>query len=189
MKPEIAKRLAELVEASSAVLAEPARKAFAKDAQRFARFHIVFNDLLFDYSKQRVTSEIMAGLVELAKSAGVEARRDAMFAGDIVNPTEKRAALHRQVARIQFWDWVGGRYSIWSSIGLPLAIAIGAENYLAFLRGAFEVDQHFLSTPIETNIPMLMGLLSIWNRNVLKHATQAIIAYDQRLSRFAAYLQ
>ena len=59
MKPEIAKRLAELVEASSAVLAEPARKAFAKDAQRFARFHIVFNDLLFDYSKQRVTSEII----------------------------------------------------------------------------------------------------------------------------------
>ena len=88
-----------------------------------------------------------------------------------------------------FWDWVGGRYSIWSSIGLPLAIAVGAENFLEFLHGGFEIDQHFQSAPIESNIPLLMGLLSVWNRNVLAHASQAVIPYDQRLSRFPAYLQ
>jgi len=88
-----------------------------------------------------------------------------------------------------FWDWVGGRYSIWSSIGLPLAIAVGADHYLEFLRGGFEIDEHFRTAPIEANIPLLMGLLSVWNRNVLGHASQAVIPYDQRLSRFPAYLQ
>ncbi len=88
-----------------------------------------------------------------------------------------------------FWDWVGGRYSIWSSIGLPLAISVGADNYLEFLHGGFDVDQHFLSAPVAANIPMLMGLLSVWNRNVLGHASQAVIPYDQRLGRFPAYLQ
>src|ERR1700722_14996806 len=88
-----------------------------------------------------------------------------------------------------FWDWVGGRYSIWSSIGLPLAIAIGPERFEEFLRGGYEVDCHFRDAPIVQNIPMLMGLLSVWNRNILGHASQAVIPYDQRLSRFPAYLQ
>jgi glucose-6-phosphate isomerase len=88
-----------------------------------------------------------------------------------------------------FWDWVGGRYSIWSSIGLPLVIAIGPEPFEEFLRGGYEIDQHFRDAPILQNIPMLMGLLSVWNRNILGHASQAVIPYDQRLSRFPAYLQ
>ena len=88
-----------------------------------------------------------------------------------------------------FWDWVGGRYSIWSSIGLPLAIAIGPEAFEDFLRGGYEIDQHFREAPIARNIPMLMGLLSVWNRDILGHASQAVIPYDQRLSRFPAYLQ
>jgi glucose-6-phosphate isomerase len=88
-----------------------------------------------------------------------------------------------------FWDWVGGRYSIWSSIGLPLAIAIGPERYEEFLHGGFEIDQHFRAAPILQNIPMLMGLLSVWNRDILGHASQAVIPYDQRLARFPAYLQ
>ncbi len=88
-----------------------------------------------------------------------------------------------------FWDWVGGRYSIWSSIGLPLAIAIGPEHYLEFLQGGYDVDRHFREAPLEKNIPALMGLLGVWNRDVLGCAAQAVIPYDQRLARFPAYLQ
>ena len=89
-----------------------------------------------------------------------------------------------------FWNWVGGRYSIWSSIGLPLAIAIGGANYLDFLQGGHDIDRHFRrGRTIAHNIPMLMGLLSVWNRNVLNRASQAVIPYDQRLARFPAYLQ
>jgi glucose-6-phosphate isomerase len=84
---------------------------------------------------------------------------------------------------------VGGRYSIWSAIGLPLAIAIGPERFEEFLRGGYEVDRHFRDAPILRNIPMLMGLLSVWNRDILGHASQAVIPYDQRMSRFPAYLQ
>ena len=346
MSSEVGKLLGELAALSSQVLSEPVSAAFAADPQRFARFHVMLDDLLFDYSKQRVTSEVVDKLLKLAKAAGVEAKRDAMFAGAIVNPTEKRAALHtalrdfsgrklvvegqdvpaevkavrdRMLAFAEdirngvlkgatgetftdvvnigiggsdlgpamaakalapfgrehmhahfvsnvdgadiadtlapldpartlfivssktfttqetmtnahsarawiedalgreavgahfaavstrldkvaefgiaaervfgFWDWVGGRYSIWSSIGLPLAIAVGAEHYLEFLHGGNDIDQHFQSAPIEANIPILMGLLSVWNRNVLGHASQAVIPYDQRLSRFPAYLQ
>ncbi len=88
-----------------------------------------------------------------------------------------------------FWDWVGGRYSLWSSIGLALAIAIGPDNFDAFLRGGEDVDAHFRSAPLRQNIPMLMGLLGVWHRNVLGRAAHAVIPYDQRLARFPAYLQ
>jgi glucose-6-phosphate isomerase len=346
MPSEVGKLLGELAALAPQVLSEPVGAAFAADPQRFARFHVILDDLLFDYSKQRITSEVVDKLKALAKAAGVEARRDAMFAGAIINSTEKRAVLHtalrdfsgrklivegqdvradvkavrdRMLAFAEdvrngvlkgatgetftdvvnigiggsdlgpamaakalapfglghlhahfvsnvdgadiadtvamldpartmfiissktfttqetmtnahsarawiedalgreavgahfaavstkldkvaefgiaservfgFWDWVGGRYSIWSSIGLPLAIAVGADHYLEFLRGGYEIDEHFRTAPIEANIPLLMGLLSVWNRNVLGHASQAVIPYDQRLSRFPAYLQ
>jgi glucose-6-phosphate isomerase len=88
-----------------------------------------------------------------------------------------------------FWDWVGGRYSIWSSIGLTLAIAVGPARFEEFLRGANDVDAHFREAPLESNIPALMGLLGVWCRDVWGHASQAVIPYDQRLARFPAYLQ
>ena len=88
-----------------------------------------------------------------------------------------------------FWDWVGGRYSIWSAIGLPLMIAIGPENFLRFLDGGHAMDRHFREAPVLENLPMLMGLLGVWHRNVCGHPSRAIIPYDQRLSRFPAYLQ
>ena len=89
-----------------------------------------------------------------------------------------------------FWDWVGGRYSIWSSIGLPLAIAIGPDAFLEFLaRRSRDRPRISATRRSQRNIPVLMGLLSVWNRNVLGHASQAVIPYDQRLSRFPAYLQ
>jgi glucose-6-phosphate isomerase len=88
-----------------------------------------------------------------------------------------------------FWDWVGGRYSIWSSIGLALVIAIGPENFDEFLRGGHEIDDHFENAPMQENIPVLMGLLGIWHRNVWGFGSHAVIPYDQRLARFPAYLQ
>ncbi len=346
MKQSVSEAFAALRSGRDAALAQPLSAAFDADPQRFANFHATLDDLLYDYSKQRVFADTMTHLLALAAWADVEAKRDAMFAGAVVNPTERRAALHtalrdldgapvmvegRDVApeiaaerarmlefaadvregRIRgalgqpftdvvnigiggsdlgpamatralspfgqpqlrshfvsnvdgadlydtlrgldatrtlfivssktfttqetmtnarsarawlaaavgeaavgdhfaavstniekvrefgidgdavfgFWDWVGGRYSVWSSIGLPLAIAIGPSHFEDFLRGGHEVDAHFCAAPARQNIPMLMGLLSVWNRNVLGYATQAVIPYDQRLGRFPAYLQ
>lgn len=88
-----------------------------------------------------------------------------------------------------FWDWVGGRYSIWSAIGLPLMIAIGKGNFAEFLAGGHAIDNHFRTAPFRQNIPMLLGLLGFYHRNVLGYPSRAILPYDQRLSRFPAYLQ
>ncbi len=88
-----------------------------------------------------------------------------------------------------FWDWVGGRYSIWSAIGLPLMIAIGPDNFGHFLDGAHAMDTHFRTAPTEKNLPMLLGLIGYYHRNALGYPTRAILPYDQRLSRFPAYLQ
>ena len=88
-----------------------------------------------------------------------------------------------------FWDWVGGRYSIWSAIGLPLMIAIGPEDFGRFLDGAHAMDRHFQTAPVRENLPMLLGLIGYYQRNVLGYPSRAILPYDQRLSRFPAYLQ
>jgi len=322
------------------------RELFAADPDRFETFTARAGDLLLDYSKNRIDEKAMAALFELARHAGVEERRDAMWAGEHINITEDRAVQHmalrymgdkpvvvdgkdvmpdvravlsamrafsdqvrdgtikgatgetftdvvnigiggsdlgpamvtlalapytRQDLRAHyvsnvdgahihdtlkgldpkrtmfivasktfttdetmtnaasarafianalgdaavsdhfaalstnlkacadfgiksdrifgFWDWVGGRYSVWSAIGLPVAIAVGFDNFEAFLRGAYEMDQHFLSTPLEQNLPVIMGMLGVWYRNAWGFATHAVLPYDQRLSRFAAYLQ
>lgn len=347
MVATIAEGLAALEAHRAALEATTTAALFASDPDRFARFHLRFDDLLFDFSKQRVTDETLRLLVELAEAAQFERRRAAFFAGEAVNVTENRAALHmalrnvtpgkamtvggkdvmpdvlavrdRMVAFAEgvrsgaiatangqrftdivnigiggsdlgpamaaralspfvaehlrlhfvsnvdgadladtlkrldvattlfvvcsktfttletmtnarsaravvarelgetavaahfcavstqldkiaefgiaedrvfgFWDWVGGRYSVWSAIGLSLMIGIGAENFHAFLAGGQDIDDHFMSAPLARNIPALMALIEIWNRNVLGFATQAIIPYDQRLARFPAYLQ
>ncbi len=319
---------------------------FAEDPKRFDDFHVELDDILFDFSKQRISRETLALLVDLARTAKLEERRAALFAGEIVNPTEGRPAMHmalrnlgtkpmfanghdvmpevvaeRQkllrfaedirngaiksangeaftdivnigiggsdlgpamaakamtpfiavhlnlhfVANVDgsdlgdllpklrlettlfivcsktfttletltnaaaarknlvaklgeaavaaqfcavstaldevaafgiapertfgFWDWVGGRYSIWSSIGLSLAIGIGAEKFEKFLLGGQDIDKHFCAAPLERNVPVLMALISIWSHNFWGYAAQAIIPYDQRLARFPAYLQ
>jgi glucose-6-phosphate isomerase len=319
---------------------------FQDDPARFSRLSLKFDDLLFDYSKHRITDTTLAHLLVLARAANFEDKRAALFAGDKVNNTEHRPALHMALrnfsgravmvdghdvmpdifatrdrlyafatkirdgalrgatgkvftdivnigiggsdlgpamaaralspfikpglrahfvsnvdgadmadtlapldlattlfiissktfttqetmanaatarARVAaalgveavgdhfaavstkldlvakfgirddrvfgFWDWVGGRYSIWSSIGLALAIAIGPENFDEFLRGGHEIDDHFESAPLHENIPVLMGLLGIWYRNVWGFGAHGVIPYDQRLARFPAYLQ
>ncbi len=88
-----------------------------------------------------------------------------------------------------FWDWVGGRYSVWSAIGLSLAIGIGAARFRAFLAGAAAMDRHFREAPLERNLPVLLALVGIWRRNAMGWPTVALIPYDQRLERFPAYVQ
>lgn len=103
---------------------------------------------------------------------------------------DKVAAFGIDASRVfGFWDWVGGRYSIWSAIGLPLMIAIGPDNFADFLAGGHAMDEHFRTAPFRQNLPMVLGALGVYHRNVLGYQTRAILPYDQRLSRFPAYLQ
>jgi len=322
------------------------RDLFAADPDRFDRFSIDLDGLLFDYSKNRITSETKSLLTDLARVADVEGWRDRMFSGERVNNTENRAVLHTalrnrsnilvevsgknvmpDVRRVldqmralsvsvrggiwkgatgetitdivnigiggsdlgpamacralaahgkdglschfvsnvdgadlenvlprlnpettlfivasktfttqetmlnaaaakgwltgalgddavakhfvavstnkekvrefgidtlnmfEIWDWVGGRYSIWSAIGLPLAILIGMNAFEDFLAGAEAMDAHFCETPLEENAPVLLALLGIWNNNFLGASAQAVLPYSEALARFPAYLQ
>jgi glucose-6-phosphate isomerase len=324
----------------------PMRAQFAIDPNRFRRYSASFGDMLLDYSKNRIDEDALAALFALARSADVEARRDAMWAGEHINTTEDRAVLHmalryqgdkpvivdgvdvmpavgetldrmrvfsdqvrdgtikgftgekftdivnigiggsdlgpamvtlalepytradlrlhyvsnvdgahiydtikrldpkttmfivasktfttdetmtnantargwiaeglgegavtdhfaalstnlaacdafgiRKDRIFGFWDWVGGRYSVWSAIGLPVALAVGFENFAAFLKGAAAMDEHFLATPLEKNLPAILAVLGVWYCNAWGFSTQAILPYDQRLSRLPAYLQ
>jgi glucose-6-phosphate isomerase len=91
--------------------------------------------------------------------------------------------------RFTLWDWVGGRYSVWSAIGLVAELTIGSERFEEFLKGASDIDKHFIQAPYERNLPVLMGLLGVWNRTFLNLPTLAVLPYDQRLARLPAYLQ
>lgn len=323
------------------------RDLFAADPKRFQRFSIHFGDLLFDYSKNRLTDKTLQLLLQLARESGLEARIEAMFRGARINVTENRAVLHialrnrsnrpilldgedvmpeinrvlakmrhftgevrsgrwkgftgksiRHVINIgiggsdlgpkmvvkalspythrnlrvrfvsnvdeadllenlrnldpettlfciasktfttqetmtnarsardwllqkvgnpaavanhfvaistnaekvaefgidtnnmfEFWDWVGGRYSLWSAIGLPIALAVGMDKFEALLEGAHRVDEHFRTISFERNIPVLMGLLGIWYDNFFGAESYAILPYDQYLEYLPAYLQ
>lgn len=88
-----------------------------------------------------------------------------------------------------FWDWVGGRYSLWSAIGLPISLAVGFDHFRALLDGAAAMDRHFESEPVTRNIPMMLGLISVWHRTFLGMGALAVLPYDQYLHRLPAYLQ
>jgi len=323
------------------------RDLFARDPQRFENFSLRLDDILLDYSKNRVTAETMALLLELARQANLAAKIEAMFTGEKYNNTEKRAVLHvalrnrsnrpiyvdgvdvmpevnrvlahmrsfseevrtgawkgytgkaitdvvnigiggsdlgpkmvcealkpygkpdlrvhfvsnvdstdlvetlklvnpetvlflvasktfttqetmtnAQTARewfldtakdkaaiarhfaamstntaavaefgidtknmFEFWDWVGGRYSLWSAIGLSIALYLGMDNFEALLAGAHTVDEHFRSTPFEVNLPVIMALLGIWYNNFFGAQSHAILPYDQYLMHFPSYFQ
>ncbi|MBK1624607.1 glucose-6-phosphate isomerase [Afifella marina] len=346
MKPAARTALEALKVHESRLAARHLRELFQEDPGRFERFSASLGDLTLDYSKNRITAETFDLLIALAQAAEVEALRHAMFTGEAINLTEKRAVLHTALrapesasvevngvdvmlgvhdvlervgefaegvrsgkitgangkaftdvvnigiggsdlgpamavaaltpfrdggprvhfvsnvdgAHIHdtlaeldpertlfliasktfttletmtnaasarewiverlgeeavsahfaalstnlkkvgefgideervfgFWDWVGGRYSVWSAIGLPLAISIGFKNFKRFLAGARQMDEHFRTAPLAENLPVIMGLIGIYHRNVCAYPTQAVIPYDQRLSRFAAHLQ
>jgi glucose-6-phosphate isomerase len=323
------------------------RDLFAQDPKRFERFSVKLDDILFDYSKNRITDETMALLLELARECGLREKIEAMFSGQKINTTEDRAVLHvalrnrsnrpievdgkdvmpevnRVFAQMRafsdavrsgtwkgytgeaitdvinigiggsdlgplmvsealksyaherirchfvsnidgthlaetlkqvkpettlfivasktfttletmtnatsarnwllakakddsavakhfvalstnaeaveafgidttnmfaFWDWVGGRYSVWSAIGLSVALSIGMDHFEAFLGGAHTVDEHFRTAPFEENIPVIMALLGIWYNNFFGAQTHAILPYDQYMHRFPAYFQ
>ncbi|WP_333802440.1 glucose-6-phosphate isomerase [Sphingobacterium multivorum] len=322
------------------------RTLFAADPARFEKFSIAFEDILLDYSKNRITAETKALLVQLAKECGLEEAIAAMFSGERINVTENRPALHTalrnqsgqpvyvdgkdvmpDVKRVlahmrtfteeilsgqwkgytgkeitdvvnigiggsdlgpvmvtealkayktrlnvhfvsnvdgthiaetlkavdpettlfliasktfttqetmanahtakdwflasgalqedvakhfaalstnteavrafgidtqnmfEFWDWVGGRYSLWSAIGLSISLAIGFDNFEELLKGAYEADVHFKETSFESNIPVILALLGVWYNNFFQAESHAILPYDQYLHRFAAYFQ
>ena len=323
------------------------RKLFADDAQRFEKFSLRFEEILFDYSKNLITEETRALLLELARECQVEAAIKAVFGAEKINATENRAVLHtalrntsgtpvmldgqdimsdvngvlkkmeqyckkihtgelrgytgkpiRYIVNIgiggsdlgpvmvtealrpywvkgmqpyfvsnvdgthiaetlkkvtpeetlflvasktfttqetmtnaltarewfleyakdeahialhfaalstnekavkafginpenmfEFWDWVGGRYSLWSAIGLSIALTVGFDNFKALLEGAHAADKHFTETPFEKNIPAIMALVGLWYGNFFDAATEAILPYDQYMHRFAAYFQ
>ena len=320
---------------------------FVSDPERANRFHVRFNDILVDYSKNRVTDETLELLGQLAEEAGVQEAVEAMFSGEKINESENRAVLHvalrnrknlpiyvdgqdvmpqvnavlqkmdkfsnkirsgdwqgytgsritdivnigiggsdlgpvmvtealrpyadkelavhfvsnidgthlsetlkklnpsstlfmiasktfttqetmtnafsardwflkqakdpAHVARhfvalstnvtkveefgidsnnmFEFWDWVGGRYSLWSAIGLSIACYIGFDNFVDLLEGAHEMDRHFLEAPFDQNIPVILALIGIWYNNFFGAATEAILPYDQYMHRFPAYFQ
>ena len=323
------------------------RDLFARDPGRFERFSLRLGDILLDYSKNRITAETLALLLDLARQADLSRKIEAMFSGEKINTTEKRAVLHvalrnrsnrpivvdgvdvmpevnrvlahmrefsaavraghwtgytgkpitdvvnigiggsdlgpkmvcealkpcgqpglrvhfvsnvdssdlvetlklvnpetvlflvasktfttqetmtnAQTARawfldaahdeaaiakhfaamstnttavaqfgidtrnmFEFWDWVGGRYSLWSAIGLSIALYVGMDNFEALLGGAHLVDEHFRTTPFETNLPVIMALLGIWYNNFFDAQSYAILPYDQYLMYFPTYLQ
>ncbi len=103
---------------------------------------------------------------------------------------DKVAAFGIQPERVfGFWDWVGGRYSVWSSIGLPVMLAIGAERFKQFLAGAHAMDEHFRHAPFAQNLPMMLGVIGYWHREICGFGSRAIIPYDQHLARLPAYFQ
>ncbi len=323
------------------------REMFQEDPRRFDKFSLQFKDILLDYSKNRITEETLALLLQLARESRIEEWRERMFTGEKINFTENRAVLHtalrnrsnkpvlvdgkdvmpdvnrvlkqmrdftervrsgawkgytgkpitdivnigiggsdlgpfmactalkpysrsdlhahfvsnvdgahlgmtlqkcdpettlfivasktfttqetltnarsartwflekakdeKQIAKhfvalstnaaevskfgidtanmFEFWDWVGGRYSLWSAIGLSIAMNIGMDRFEEMLQGAFEMDQHFRTTPLEQNLPVVMAMIGIWYNNFFGAQTHAILPYDQTLSRFSAYFQ
>jgi glucose-6-phosphate isomerase len=111
------------------------------------------------------------------------------FAAVSTNAKAMDAFLIPPQNRFTMWDWVGGRYSVWSAVGLSVALALGMDQFERMLEGAYEMDQHFASAPFDKNLPVLMGLLGVWNRDFLGMDSLAVLPYDQRLHRFPAYLQ
>jgi len=111
------------------------------------------------------------------------------FAALSTNEAEVRKFGIDPANMFAFWDWVGGRYSLWSAIGLSIALSVGFENFEQLLEGGHAMDQHFLNTPLEKNLPATMGLLGVWYNNFFDAQSLAILPYEQYLSRFPAYFQ
>jgi glucose-6-phosphate isomerase len=144
-------------------------------------------------SKTFTTQETMANAAS-ARAWFLETARDAQhvskhFVALSTNTAEVTRFGIAPENMFVFWDWVGGRYSLWSSIGLSIALAVGYENFRTLLEGAFEMDEHFRTAPLEANLPVTLALLGVWYTNFFGAESHAILPYDQYLHRFAAYLQ
>lgn len=125
----------------------------------------------------------------LLQAAGNEAAVARHFVAMSTNTTAVQAFGINPANMFPFWDWVGGRYSLWSAIGLSIVLGLGYERFEELLDGAFAMDEHFKNTPMHENAPVLLALIGIWNTNFLGAGSEAILPYDQYLHRFAAYFQ
>ena len=181
----------------------PALDAFV---QRDIQFHFVSNvdghdiapvlrklrpaDTLFIVASKTFTTQETMANAQAAKAwflanGGSDVQRH--FVATTTNV--KSAAEFGISTTFGFWDWVGGRYSLWSSVGLPIALAIGGDNFRALLAGAHAMDQHFAQAPLERNLPVLLGLLDVWYRNFHGFTSRSVAPYHQGLKRLPAYLQ
>jgi glucose-6-phosphate isomerase len=181
----------------------PALDAYA---HRALKFHFVSNvdghdivpvlreldphDTLFIIASKTFTTQETMANAQVAKAwflanGGGDTQRH--FVATTTNV--KAAAAFGISTTFGFWDWVGGRYSLWSAIGLPVAIALGADNFRALLAGAHAMDRHFATAPPEQNLPMQLGLLDVWYRNFHGFASRSVAPYHQGLKRLPAYLQ
>lgn len=142
-------------------------------------------------SKTFTTSETMRNAETLQEwlTASLKEKALTHFAALTAVPDKAKVWGISEAAIFPFWEWVGGRFSVWSSVGLPAAIAMGAEQFSAFLAGGAAMDAHFLNAPAHQNIPVLMALLSLWNINVRHHHARAVLPYTERLGLLPAYLQ
>ena len=143
-------------------------------------------------SKTFTTEETRANARAAQDWIGAHLGRDAVahhMAALTARPDLAEAEGFRPDRIFRFWDWVGGRYSTWSAIGLPVAIACGAQVFRSVLAGARRMDAHFLEAPADANLPLLFGLAGVWHRSVLGLSSVAVIPYDQRLALFPDFLQ
>ncbi|HEY7639587.1 MAG TPA: glucose-6-phosphate isomerase [Steroidobacteraceae bacterium] len=154
--------------------ADPARTLFVVCSKTFTTLETLSNAKL---ARQWIVDRL---------GEGAPARH---FAAVSTNAKAMDAFLIPPQNRFTMWDWVGGRYSVWSAVGLSVALALGMDQFELMLAGGQEMDQHFHSAPFEKNLPALMGLIAVWNRNFLGMDSLAVLPYDQRLHRFPAYLQ
>ena len=125
----------------------------------------------------------------LVDKLGADAAVTKHFVAVSTNAKEVSAFGIDVVNMFEFWDWVGGRYSLWSAVGLSLAVLIGMDNFEEMLAGAHLMDQHFREAPLEKNLPVILALIGIWQRNFMRAETYGILPYSQALARFPAYLQ
>jgi glucose-6-phosphate isomerase len=144
-------------------------------------------------SKTFTTLETLTNANSAKKWLLDEAKEDSAVAKHFVALSTNEAKVTEfgidKANMFEFWDWVGGRYSLWSAIGLSIAVNIGMDNFEHFLAGAHFVDEHFRTTPLEKNVPVIMGMLGVWYNNFFGAQSHALLPYDQYLHRFAAYFQ
>ena len=140
------------------------------------------------FTTQETLSNARTARAWLQEKLGEQAVRDHFAAVSVNHRAMDEFGVHGDY-RFQMWDWVGGRYSVWSSIGVSLAIAIGRERFMEFLAGGHEIDEHFRTAAWRRNLPALMALIGVWNTNFLGLPSLAVLPYDDRLRRFPAYLQ
>ncbi|PWB58105.1 MAG: glucose-6-phosphate isomerase [Nitrosomonadales bacterium] len=141
------------------------------------------------FTTQETLTNARSARAWLLRAAGDEAAIARHFVAVSTNAGEVAKFGIDTANMFEFWDWVGGRYSLWSAIGLPIALYLGMDHFEALLEGAFEMDEHFRHAPFEQNMPVILGMLGIWYNNFFAAQSHAVLPYDQYLHRLPAYLQ